>query len=137
MSQHFFTLERVIAANREGAGLLLTHGEVSAVMRLIGHGRKSMTDAAANLDRLQSIREYVVHEGDRVLDPMDGEWRTVARIEGTTVHMQDGGCMDIDECNEVRVAGEAIDRQDRSEAQAALDRVWAERSRQARQGGAR
>ncbi len=54
--------------------------------------------------------EYPVHVGDRVRDPSDGRWRTVERIgvEGT-VHMTDGGCMNADECYDIRLPSEALD----------------------------
>ena len=39
--------------------------------------------------------------GDRVRDPLDGEWREIVRIDGLadggTCHMADGGCMSVDE----------------------------------------
>ena len=50
-----------------------------------------------------------VRPGDRVRDPHGGAWRTVARVENTTVHMTDGGCMGIDECRDVRLPSEALD----------------------------
>ena len=55
--------------------------------------------------------ELHVHVGDRVRDPLDGAWRTVARIERTTVYMADGGCMGLAECLkcEIRLPSEALD----------------------------
>ena len=52
-----------------------------------------------------------IKRGDRVRDPHGGAWRTVARVENTTVHMTDGGCMGIDEClrSDVRLPSEALD----------------------------
>ena len=39
--------------------------------------------------------------GDRVRDPLDGEWREIVRIDGLadggTCHLADGGCMSVDE----------------------------------------
>ena len=61
-------------------------------------------------DMPRTERETRVAVGDRVRDPMDnGRWRTVTRIEGTTVFMADGGCMGIDECREIRLPSEALD----------------------------
>lgn len=58
----------------------------------------------------QEDRETRVAIGDRVRDPLDnGRWRTVTRIEGTTVYLADGGCMGIDECREIRLPSEALD----------------------------
>lgn len=50
-----------------------------------------------------------VAEGDRVRDPFDGTWRTVARIDGDTAYLTDGGCMNVDECRDIRLPGEALD----------------------------
>ena len=50
-----------------------------------------------------------VAAGDRVRDPFDGTWRTVARIDGDTAYMTDGGCMNVDECRDIRLPGEALD----------------------------
>ena len=50
-----------------------------------------------------------VADGDRVRDPFDGTWRTVARIDGDTAYMTDGGCMNVDECRDIRLPGEALD----------------------------
>ena len=61
-------------------------------------------------DMTRAERETRVAIGDRVRDPMDnGRWRTVTRIEGTTVYMADGGCMGIDECREIRLPSEKLD----------------------------
>ena len=53
-----------------------------------------------------------VHTGDRVQDPMDGTWRTVARLDlaENTAHMADGGCMSIDEAGrcEKRLPSESL-----------------------------
>ena len=49
-------------------------------------------------------RSCIVDVGDRVRDPMDGEWRTVTQIVDTTVYMEDGGCMGIEECAEATIA---------------------------------
>ena len=49
-----------------------------------------------------------VAEGDRVRDPFDGRWRTVARIEGDTAYMADGGCMNVEECRDIRLPGEPL-----------------------------
>ena len=47
--------------------------------------------------------------GDRVRDPLDGgRWRTVARIEGDTAYMADGGCMNVAECTDIRLPGEPL-----------------------------
>ena len=52
------------------------------------------------------MREQHVEIGDRVLDPLDGQRRTVARIEGTTVHMEDGGVMALHACTNVLLPSE-------------------------------
>ena len=69
-------------------------------------------DAEAMGDRLPEHDDedtYHVAVDDRVRDPMTGAWRTVARIEGTTVYMQDGGCMAVDECADIRLPSEDLD----------------------------
>ena len=51
----------------------------------------------------------IVHEGDRVRDPMDGRIRTVTRVcESGQVFMADGGVMGIDECSEVYLPSETV-----------------------------
>lgn len=52
----------------------------------------------------------LVQVGDRVRDPFDGMWRTVERIDGTTVFMADGGCMGLQECaaSDIRLPSEAL-----------------------------
>jgi len=53
-----------------------------------------------------------VHTGDRVRDPLDGTWRTVARLDlaENTAHMADGGCMSIDEAGKAEklLPGEGV-----------------------------
>lgn len=52
-----------------------------------------------------------VQPDDRVLDPLNRQWRTVARLDGSTVYMTDGGCMGLDECltAEIRLASESLE----------------------------
>ena len=40
----------------------------------------------------------VLDEGDRVRDPLDGEWHTVRHRSGDEVVMTDGGVMSLQEC---------------------------------------
>ena len=46
--------------------------------------------------------------GDRILDPMDGERRTVSHFseDGQSVFMTDGGVMGLDECKDILLPGE-------------------------------
>ena len=44
--------------------------------------------------------------GDRVWDPMNQRRRTVSQIQDTTVFMEDGGVMGLDECTDVLLPGE-------------------------------
>lgn len=53
------------------------------------------------------MRDQNVQIGDRVRDPLDGQRRTVARIDGTTAHMDDGGVMALHECTDILLPGEA------------------------------
>ena len=41
-----------------------------------------------------------VHVGDRVLDPLDGQWREVTKVTGLAVVFADGGTMGIREAQE-------------------------------------
>ena len=51
----------------------------------------------------------LLEPGDRVRDPMDGEIRTVERVEnGESVYMTDGGVMGIEECGDVYLPSETI-----------------------------
>ena len=106
MDLHFLTLERLIIATREQSTVFLDVNEASAIIRMLGYGRKTMTEIATELDRLDAERRSNLQVDDRVLDPIDGEWRTVRRVEDTTVHMKDGGCMGTQECRDVLLPGE-------------------------------
>ena len=46
--------------------------------------------------------------GDRILDPLDNERRTVSHFskDGQSVFMEDGGVMGIDECIDILLPGE-------------------------------
>ena len=39
-----------------------------------------------------------IEPGDRVRDPLDGELRTVTRVDGDSIYMEDGGVMGRTEC---------------------------------------
>jgi len=52
-------------------------------------------------DNVRKADEHIVEIGDTVIDPLDGERRVVRDIIGSTVYMEDGGCMGIDECDAV------------------------------------
>lgn len=39
-----------------------------------------------------------IEPGDRVRDPLDGELRTVTRVDGDSIYMEDGGVMGRREC---------------------------------------
>ena len=52
------------------------------------------------------MRTTDIEPGDRVRDPLDGQRRTVARIEGDTVHLEDGGVMGRRECADILLPGE-------------------------------
>ena len=47
-----------------------------------------------------------IHSGDRVVDPMDGAIRTVDYVDGANVYMNDGGVMDLAECESVYLESE-------------------------------
>ena len=51
-----------------------------------------------------------VEVGDRVRDPLDGEWREVIRVDGSEkmAWMADGGVMSIDECTEIATPSEDL-----------------------------
>ena len=49
-----------------------------------------------------------IEPGDRVIDPLDGDVRTVDYISGYTAYMTDGGCMGTDEIDHVYLPGETI-----------------------------
>lgn len=69
-----------------------------------------MTTPARSPDTTRPGGTPIVEPGDRVRDPIDHEWRTVATIEGTTVFMTDGGCMGLHECaaTEIRLPDEPL-----------------------------
>lgn len=52
------------------------------------------------------MRTIDIEPGDRVLDPLDGQRRTIARIDGDTVHMADGGVMGRRECTDILLPSE-------------------------------
>ena len=52
--------------------------------------------------------EYI-HPGDRVIDPLDLEVRTVERVWDTTVFLIDGGAMNADEIDRVYLPSERIE----------------------------
>ena len=106
MDLHFLTLEQLIIANHDRSALTLSADETAAVMRMIGYGPKTMTEVAIELDRADTERRSSLQHGDRVLDPMDGEWRTVRNVENAGVYTEDGGCMYIDDCRDVLLPGE-------------------------------
>ena len=54
------------------------------------------------------MTNIAIEPGDKVRDPLDDQWRTVARIDGRAVYMKDGGVMDLDECTVVRLPSEPI-----------------------------
>ena len=105
MSKHFQTLEKIIIANREGRPLTLETDELSNVMRMIGHGHRTMTSVAEAVDYWWA-ETPLVDPGDRVLDPVDRTWRTVVRVQDATVFMEDGGCMGLEECTVIRLPSE-------------------------------
>lgn len=55
-----------------------------------------------------------IEPGDRVRDPLDGELRTVSRVQRTSVFMDDGGVMARDECAEVLLPSELAQEAPRS-----------------------
>lgn len=50
--------------------------------------------------------DRIVLPMDRVRDPLDGELRTVQAVVGSTVYLEDGGIMGLDECEEVYLPSE-------------------------------
>lgn len=52
------------------------------------------------------MTDPLIEPGDRVRDPLDGELRTVSRVQRTSVFMEDGGVMARNECTEVRLPSE-------------------------------
>ena len=52
--------------------------------------------------------ERLVDIGDKVRDPLDGQWRVVSQIIGEGVYFTDGGVMDIAECRDIRLPSEPI-----------------------------
>lgn len=50
-----------------------------------------------------------IQPGDRVKDPLDGEWRTVSHVVDDSVFMQDGGVMGLQECRAVLLPSEMPD----------------------------
>ena len=46
--------------------------------------------------------------GDRVYDFVTEEWRTVARVDGPTLYLEDGGVMDEEDVIGVRLPSERI-----------------------------
>ena len=42
-----------------------------------------------------------IQAGDKVVDPTDGNWRTITRVDGDDVYTSDGGTMHIDELEDV------------------------------------
>lgn len=82
-----------------------------------GKAHRSLRSLRADLDAFFSHNLHGprpdVAVGDRVRDPMDGQWRTVARLPqgagDTTVHMTDGGVMCITECTDIRLPSEPLD----------------------------
>ena len=53
------------------------------------------------------MRTNDIEIGDRVRDPLDGQWRCITRIDGNTVYMDDGGVMSRRECTDVLLPGES------------------------------
>lgn len=47
-----------------------------------------------------------IEPGDRVRDPLDGELRTVTRVDGDSIHMEDGGVMGRRECANILLPSE-------------------------------
>ena len=47
-----------------------------------------------------------IEPGDRVLDPLDNEYRTVSHIDNESVFMTDGGVMHISECQKILLPSE-------------------------------
>ena len=66
MDLHFLTLERLIIATREQSTVFLDVNEASAIIRMLGYGRKTMTEIATELDRLDAERELWPEVGDGV-----------------------------------------------------------------------
>ena len=60
------------------------------------------------------MTDRLIEPGDRVQDPLDGEPRTVSRVEGSSVFMADGGVMDRSECTEVLLPSEQAPEAPRS-----------------------
>ena len=52
--------------------------------------------------------EPIIYPGDRVRDPLDGEYRTVSNVENMTVYMTDGGAMGLRECTDILLPSERI-----------------------------
>lgn len=50
----------------------------------------------------------IIQSDDWIHDPLDGRWRRVAHVEDATVHMVDGGCMELDECTVVALPSEDL-----------------------------
>ena len=50
-----------------------------------------------------------IYTGDRIVDPMDGEIRTVDYVDGDTVYLSDGGAMGVNECESVMLESETAD----------------------------
>lgn len=48
----------------------------------------------------------IVEAGDFVLDSWDDTWRQVERVDGSTLFMEDGGVMDINEVSEIKLESE-------------------------------
>ena len=42
-----------------------------------------------------------IQAGDKVIDPLDGNWRTITRVDGDDVYTSDGMTMHIDELEDV------------------------------------
>lgn len=47
-----------------------------------------------------------IEPGDRVRDPLDGELRTVTRVDGDSIYMEDGGVMGRRECTGILLPSE-------------------------------
>ncbi len=106
MDLHCLTLERLTIATNERSTLILDANEAGAILRMLNYGRTALTKVATELDRRDTKRRSNLQLDDRILDPIDGKWRTVQRVENTTVYMTDGGCMGTQECWDVLLPGE-------------------------------
>lgn len=51
-----------------------------------------------------------IESGDTLVDPIDGEHRTVSHVWNDTIYLYDGGVMGMDEDFEIRLPGEETEQ---------------------------